>query len=311
MDARPIVTFLSDYGLQDEFVGVCHAVIVRRCPAARIVDVTHAIDRHDVRSGALALASALPYLPVGVHLGVVDPEVGAGGDHARRAVAVRCANDQQLLVGPDNGLLALAIEQLGGALEAVEIGRSPERLEPVSATFHGRDIFAPVAAALADGAPLAGLGEPLAIERLQTLQLPAAHVDEDGLHVHALHFDHFGNVTLDADHEQLAQAALRLGAEVAVEVVGSPSEVAVEVDGSPSKVSAEGDSSPSEVSAEVGAGGGERRCARYARTFADVAPGELLLYEDARRKAALAVNRGSARDALGLELDVELLVRPA
>ena len=278
MDSRPVVTFLSDYGLQDEFVGVCHGVIARRCPQARILDITHAIDRHDVRSGALTLASALPYLPTGVHLAVVDPEVGADGDHARRAVAVRCARDSQLLVGPDNGLLALAIEQLGGAVEAVEIGRSPERLEPVSATFHGRDIFAPVAAALADGEPLAGLGDPLPVESLQTLQLPTARLDEQGLHVHALHFDHFGNVTLDADHEQLAQAALRLGAAVSIELATR---------------------------------NGERHCARYARTFADVAPGELLLYEDARRMAALAVNRGSARDALGLARDDELLVRPA
>ncbi len=278
MDPRPVVTFLSDYGLQDEFVGVCHAVLARRCPAARIIDITHAIDRHDVRSGALTLASALPYLPTGVHLAVVDPEVGADGDHARRAVAVRCADDRQLLVGPDNGLLALAIEQLGGAVEAVEVGRSPERLEPVSATFHGRDIFAPVAAALADGAPIADLGEPLAVESLQALQLPTPRLGEQGLHVHALHFDHFGNVALDADHSQLAQAALRLGAEVSVEVVGE---------------------------------GRTKHDARYARTFADVAPGELLLYEDARRMAALAVNRGSARDALGLERDDELLVRPA
>ncbi len=293
MPPHPTITFLSDYGLQDEFVGVCHAVIARRCPTARILDITHAIDRHDVRSGALTLASALPYLPVGVHLAVVDPEVGGDGDHARRAVAVRCANDQQLLVGPDNGLLALAIDQLGGALEAVEIGRSPERLEPVSATFHGRDIFAPVAAALADGAPLAGLGEPLTVESLQTLQLPAARLDEQGLHVHALHFDHFGNVTLDADHEQLAQATLRLGTEISVEVVVS--------------------ATSAEASAGVaGTGpGGKRHCARYASTFADVAPGELLLYEDARRMAALAVNRGSARDTLGLERDAELLVRPA
>ncbi len=278
MDPRPVVTFLSDYGLQDEFVGVCHAVIARRCPAARIIDVTHAIERHDVRSGALTLVGALPYLPVGVHLAVVDPEVGAGGDHARRAVAVRCASNGQLLVGPDNGLLALAVEQLGGALEAIEIGRSPERLEPVSATFHGRDIFAPVAAALADGEPPAGLGEPLPVESLQGLQLPVPYRDERGLHVHALHFDHFGNVTLDADHEQLAQAALRLGAEVSVEVA--------RVDGG-------------------------KRLARYARTFADVAPGEMLLYEDARRMAALAVNRGSAREALRLERDDELLVRSA
>jgi hypothetical protein len=275
MTARPTVTFLSDYGVEDEFVGVCHGVIARRCPQARVIDVTHAIPRHDVRSGALTLASALPYMPLGVHLAVVDPEVGASGAHARRAVAVRPAATGQLLVGPDNGLLALALELLGGALEAVEIGRSPERLEPVSATFHGRDVFAPVAAALAAGEPLAGVGEPLDVDGLHRLDLPVARLGDDGLRVHALHFDHFGNVTLDADHEQLGQAGLRLGAEIV-----------------------------------VGVSGGSHR-GRYATTFADVAPGELLLYEDARGMAALAVNRGSAHRALRLGRDDELLVRPA
>jgi S-adenosylmethionine hydrolase len=272
---QPLVTFLSDYGLDDEFVGVCHGVIARRCPAARVIDITHAIPRHDIRAGALALAGALPYMPSGVHLAVVDPEVGAVGEHARRAVAVRAAAEERLLVGPDNGLLALALQRLGGALEAVEIGRSIERLEPVSATFHGRDIFAPVAAALAAGEPLAGIGEPLAVEGLQTLELPVAVVGERELRTHALHFDHFGNVTLDADHGQLGQAGLRLGAALIIEIAGRPHR------------------------------------ARYATTFADVSPEELLLYEDARGTVALAVNRGSARDALRIARDDELSVRPA
>jgi S-adenosyl-L-methionine hydrolase (adenosine-forming) len=188
---------------------------------------------------------------------------------------VRPAAAGQLLGGPDNGLLALAVERLGGALEAVEIGHSAERLEPVSATFHGRDIFAPVAAALAAGEPLAGLGEPLDVESLRALELPVAVVGERELRVHALHFDHFGNVTLDADHGQLGQAGLRLGAEIVLERAG------------------------------------RSRRGRYATTFADVARGELLLYEDARGMAALAVNRGSARDALEIARDDELLVRPA
>jgi hypothetical protein len=272
---RPLVTFLSDYGLEDEFVGVCHGVIARRCPAARVIDVSHAIPRHDIRAGALTLAGAIPYMPSAVHLAVVDPEVGAVGAHARRAIAVRPATAGQLLVGPDNGLLALALERLGGALEAVEIGHSAERLEPVSATFHGRDVFAPVAAALAAGAPLAGVGEPLAVEGLRALELPVAVVGDRELRVHALLFDRFGNVTLDADHAQLGQAGLRLGAELVVEIAGRPHR------------------------------------GRYAKTFADVAAGELLLYEDARGMAALAVNRGSASHALGIGRDDELLVRPA
>ncbi len=152
----PVITFLSDYGQLDEFVGVCHGVMARRCPNARVIDLTHAIPRHDVRSGAIVLRSALPFLPVGVHLAIVDPGVSAVGRHARRCVAMRTVEEDHLLVGPDNGLLMPAAERLGGVAEAVDIGESPERLEPVSRTFHGRDIFAPVAAALAAGESLIG-----------------------------------------------------------------------------------------------------------------------------------------------------------
>src|SRR3954453_4399173 len=141
----PLVTFLSDYGLDDEFVGVVHAVIARVAPDVRVIDVTHGIARHDVRAGALVLRDALPYMPPGVHLAVVDPEVGG----RRRAVALACAEEERILVGPDNGLLTLAAERFGGVIEAIDIGHSPPRLEPVSATFHGRDLFAPVAARLA------------------------------------------------------------------------------------------------------------------------------------------------------------------
>ena len=155
--AVPVITFLSDYGQCDEFVGVCHAVIARRCPRARIIDLVHGVPRHDIRAGALALRAALPYAPPGVHLAVGDP--GVGGE--RRAVALRVAQDERILVGPDNGLLTVAAEALGGVVEAVDIGDSPECLRPISATFHGRDVFAPVAAALADGVALAALGEPI------------------------------------------------------------------------------------------------------------------------------------------------------
>src|SRR5918993_4038990 len=154
--ARPI-TFLSDYGLSDEFVGVVHAVIARIAPEAPVIDLTHGIPRQDVETGARVLARSLPYAPAGVHLAVVDPEVGA----RRRAVALRTAEEDRLLVGPDNGLLMAAAERFGGIAEVVEISASPWRLEPVSATFHGRDLFAPVAARLAAGGRLADAGAPL------------------------------------------------------------------------------------------------------------------------------------------------------
>jgi S-adenosyl-L-methionine hydrolase (adenosine-forming) len=262
-----VVTFLSDYGVDDDFVGVCHGVIARIAPDARVIDVSHGIPRHDVRSGALVLRRALPYFPAGVHLAVVDPEVGAD----RRAVAARTAEDDRLLVGPDNGLLALAATRFGGVVEAVDIGRSDHRLEPSSATFHGRDIFAPVAAHLATGAPLAEVGEPIDPDELKPLHMPLARQDDEVLVAHALAFDRFGNVMLDVEHEELAGAGLRLGHPVVVNDVD----------------------------------------AVFVTTFADVPPGRLLLYEDAYRTLSLAVNRGSAADRLGLVLDAEVRIVPA
>jgi S-adenosylmethionine hydrolase len=267
--ADPVLTFLSDYGTADEFVGVCHGVIARLCPRVRIIDITHGIARHDVRLGALALRAALPFMPAGVHLAVVDPEVGA----ERRAVAIRVAEEDRLLVGPDNGLLSLAAERLGGVVEAVDVSRSPHRLEPVSATFHGRDIFAPVAAKLACGVPLAAAGDPLAVEELVALELPGPREEGDTLVVHALQSDRFGNLALNVGHEALVEHGMKLGDGVELEV------------------------------------GGRRLRARYARTFADVPAGELLLYEDAHQTLALAVNRGSATERLGVRPDGELRIR--
>lgn len=261
------ISFLSDYGHRDDFVGVCHGVIARIAPQARVIDVTHGIARHDVRSGALILRRALPFLPAGVHLGVVDPQVG--GD--RRAVALRTAEEDRILVGPDNGLLALAARRFGGAVEAVDIGRSPLRLEPVSATFHGRDLFAPVAAHLAAGTELATAGDPIDPDELSDMEMPLAHADGEELVAHAIAFDRFGNVTLDVEHEELASFGLRLGLQMTV----------------------------------------NGRDAVYATTFADVAPGEMLVYEDAYRTLALAVNRGSAQQDLGLVLDGDVHLRPA
>ena len=265
-----VITFLTDYGLEDDFVGVCHAVMARIAPEVRVVDLTHGIARHDVRGAALVLRRALPYAPPGVHVAVVDPEVGG----ARRAVALRCAGEERLLVGPDNGVLMPAAAAFGGVVEAVEVTRSPHRLEPVAATFHGRDLFAPVAAALAAGAPLAEAGDPLEPDELVGLALPEARVDDGVVVAHALAVDRFGNVSLDAAHAQLAGTGLKLGRRVRL-----------------------GD-------------GPDAPAALYARTFADAAPGELLLYEDAYRTLALAVNRGSAADRLGLAPGAELRLGP-
>ena len=261
-----VVTFLSDYGLDDDFVGVCHGVIAQVAPRARVIDLTHGLERHDVRAGALVLRRALEYMPAGVHVAVVDPGVGS----PRRAVALRCGADDRLLVGPDNGLLWLAAQRFGGVAEARDIGRSPLCLEPVSASFHGRDVFAPVAAHLASGTPLAQAGDPLDPAALVALELPRPRRTGDGIVAHVLHADGYGNVVLDVSADDLAAAGLRLGDAITV----------------------------------------HRRAARYATTFADVGPGELLLYADGYRCVSLAVNRGSALAALGLARDDEILIAP-
>ncbi len=269
---EPVITFLSDYGLGNEFVGVCHAVVARRCPQARIIDLTHSIPRHDVHTGAIVLRATLPYLPDAIILAVVDPGVGTTGARGRRAVALRTVEEERLLVGPDNGLLMPVCERLGGVAEAYDIGASDERLEPVSPTFHGRDIFAPVAAALAAGAPVSSIGEPLPPDSLRRLNIPVAVMTDAGLELHVLHCDTFGNLILDGQTEQVAELGLALGDEVAV------------------------------------VAGARTHRATFARTFADVHPGGVLLYKDGLGMLALAVNRGSAAETLGVGRHDEIMI---
>jgi S-adenosylmethionine hydrolase len=255
-----ILTLLTDYGQADEFVGVCHAVARGILPPdVPVVDITHGIGRHDVRHGALSLRNALPYMPVGVHVAVVDPQVGT----ERRALAVRCG-DGRVLVGPDNGLLSLAWERAGGAVEAIDVTRSQHRLEPVSATFHGRDVFVPVAAQLAAGA----------IAELEVLELPSPRLEDGAAVAHALLVDGYGNVSLDLGHEHLMALGLTLG-----------------------------------IRAEVSSGTRSAE-ATVVQTFADVPPGEMLVYEDAWGAIALAVNRGDAAAALALDRDSEVRIAP-
>jgi S-adenosyl-L-methionine hydrolase (adenosine-forming) len=264
-----IVTLLTDYGRDDDFVGVCHGVIRSIHPDAQIVDITHGIRRYAVRQGAIVLRNTLPYMPVGVHVAVVDPQVGT----ERRAVALR-TGDGRILIGPDNGLLSLAWKRCQGIELAVDVSRSPHRLEPVSATFHGRDIFAPVAAHVARGAELREAGEPLDPDELEVVELPEPRIDEGQIVAHALDVDRFGNVGLDVDHDATAGTGITLGATVEIET------------------------------------GGERYLATYAQTFADVRPGELIVYEDAYRTLGVAINRGDAAGTLGVKPDAEVRLRP-
>jgi len=167
------ITFLSDFGLQDDFVGTCHGVIKSIAPEVQIIDVTHGISPQHVLQVALVLANTTPYMPSGVHLAVVDPGVGS----SRRPLAMR-SGDGRLFVGPDNGLLLPAAERLGGIAAVHELANADYALDIVSRTFHGRDLFAPAAAHLASGVELELLGPPVAVDALARLDLPEPEIGE-------------------------------------------------------------------------------------------------------------------------------------
>jgi S-adenosyl-L-methionine hydrolase (adenosine-forming) len=207
------VTFLSDFGLQDDFVGTCHGVIKTIAPEVQIIDVTHGIAPQHVLQGALVLANTTPYMPVGVHLAVVDPGVGS----ARRPLALR-SGDGRLFVGPDNGLLVPAAERLGGIAAAHELANAEYALDSVSRTFHGRDLFAPAAAHLAAGVALDQIGPPIAADALARLDLPEPDVGENRIRATVLYIDRFGNVQLNLTREHLQQAEVVPGTTIEVEL---------------------------------------------------------------------------------------------
>ena len=201
------VTFLTDFGLQDEFVGTCHGVIKSIAPDVEIIDITHGIDPQRVLQGALVLANTVQYMPVGVHLAVVDPGVGS----RRRPLALESGNGR-LFVGPDNGLLVPAAEKQDGIVRAVMLENRAYALESVSRTFHGRDLFAPAAAHLALGVPLEELGPPVAPEDLVRIALPEPRI-EDGSRIHAVvvDTDRFGNIQLNLNRAQVIGSRHRAG----------------------------------------------------------------------------------------------------
>lgn len=193
------VSFLSDFGLEDEFVGIVHSVIASIAPEVRVIDITHGIAAHDVRAGGLALARAVQYLNPGVALAVVDPGVGTD----RRAVAVEVGEGASVLVGPDNGLLAPAAAMVGGAGRAVELTSPAHRLSAVGATFDGRDVFAPAAAHLCRGVPLADLGPEIDPVSLVPGVLPVSRTGPDGVEAEVLWVDRYGNCQLNLGPDDL------------------------------------------------------------------------------------------------------------
>jgi S-adenosylmethionine hydrolase len=249
-----VITFLTDFGLTDDFVGTCHGVIKRIAPEVEVIDITHGIRPQNVLQGALVLRNTLRYMPSGVHLAVVDPGVGG----VRRPVIVRDA-EGRLFVGPDNGLLVLAAE-LAGIESVHEIANPAYALEPVSRTFHGRDLFSPAAAHLALGVEPAELGPPLAPDALVRLDLPQPEVSEGLIAATVLVVDRFGNMQLNLTRDDLDRIGVVPGTRFELEFSG------------------------------------DFYYATAARTFGDARPGEIVLYEDSYRNVAIAINRGSAAE---------------
>src|SRR3954469_18499365 len=252
-----VITFLTDFGLEDDFVGTCHGVIARIAPDVRVLDITHGIRPGRVLQGALMLANTLAYMPLGVHLAVVDPGVGG----IRRPLALR-DGEGRLYVGPDNGLLLPAAERFGGVAEVHELANSDYALQPVSRTFHGRDLFAPAAAHLAKGVELGELGPPVAVETLARLDIPQPAMGGGEAQAPVLYVDRYGNVQLNLDRADMEQVEISPGTRVELDCKG------------------------------------ERYYAVAARTFADARPGDILLYEDSYRNIAIAINGGDAAEML-------------
>jgi S-adenosyl-L-methionine hydrolase (adenosine-forming) len=264
------VTFLSDFGLQDDFVGTCHGVIKKVAPDVQIIDITHGISPQAVMQGALVLRNTLPYMPEGVHLAVVDPGVGG----PRRPLALRDRGGR-LYVGPDNGLLLPAADAMGGVDAAHVLTNPAYAVEPVSRTFHGRDLFAPAAAHLALGVALEELGPPLDPDALVRLDLPEPLLEGDRIGAVVLDVDRYGNMQLNLTRRELETVGIEPGTRIELEFQG------------------------------------ERYYATAARTFADARPGDIILYEDSYRNIAVAINRGNAAELLaareGQPLRVHLL----
>ena len=204
------LTFLTDYGLEDGFVAACHGVASRILPSIRLIDITHLVPPGDVRRGAAVLAQTIPYLPPAVHVAVVDPGVGT----ARRGVAIQAGDG--ILVGPDNGLLSWATAALGGAQRACQLTNGEWWLHPVSPTFHGRDIFTPVATRLAAGGNLAEAGTEIDVEELVALPAPTSRVRDGEAEGEVMSVDRFGNVQLSIAAADADSLGLGFGSPVVV-----------------------------------------------------------------------------------------------
>ncbi|HEV2783416.1 MAG TPA: SAM-dependent chlorinase/fluorinase [Actinophytocola sp.] len=264
------ISFTTDYGLDDGFVAACAGVIARIAPAVRVLHVTHTIPPQDIRRAAHVLAQTAPYLPPAVHLAVVDPGVGT----TRRPLVIVTPN--ALLVGPDNGLLVPAAEALGGIDTAHQLTDPAYRLPDVSATFHGRDIFAPAAAHLAAGIRPAQLGPAVDPATLVRLPDQGTLVHQGKLSTEVLTADRFGNLQLAARRSHLDAIGAAPGSSIRIEF-----------------------------------GDDHTAKATVTRTFADTPPGTMATFVDSAGHVAIAVNGGSAAATLGLAPGALVTLCPA
>lgn len=269
----PLISLLTDFGLRDPSAAILHGVIAGIAPEARVVDITHEVRKYRIRDGALLLWCALRWLPVGVHVAVVDPGVGT----ERRPLAIRVGRGD-VLIGPDNGLLLGPVDRLGGATAAVELANPAYRLSRVSTSFHGRDLFAPAAAHLAAGAVFEDLGPSVDLATLVPSPLPRARVSGGAVESVVIYVDTFGNVKLSAlmDDLDAGLGQLEPGRRV-----------------------------------RVGRADGSVLTLPFVETFGSVDAGAALLYRDSYDRACIAVNQGSAGSVLRLVEDEPLRLEAA
>lgn len=272
MAAFSFITLLTDYGLEDGFVAACHGVAARISPTTRVIDITHLVPPGDVRRGAAVLAQTIPYVPAGVHVAVIDPGVGT----SRRAVAVAVGvgTAVRIFVGPDNGVLSWAVHGFGGPVRAYELTNRELWLSPVSPTFHGRDLFVPVAARLAGGLELAEVGRPMDPSELFSLPLPVRRIRDGAAEGEVLTIDRFGNVQLSLTVLDLDRLGIQVGAPLLLTL------------------------------------GRRRLQVPYRETFGAVPPGELVAYVDSAGCVALAVNSGNAARRLTLPAGSHVRISP-
>lgn len=263
------VSFLSDFGRTDEFVGVVHGVIARIAPGSRIIDVGHDFPRGDVQSAAFALMRSVQYLPEGVALAVVDPGVGTD----RRAIAARTS--WGFFVGPDNGLLAPAVAMVGGADAIVSIEDPRFRLPSEGETFHGRDVFGPAAGVRASGeASLEDLGPAVDTGSVKPLLIPLPEPDgSGGMLGEVLWIDHFGNAQTNIAPVDLEALGVERGGDVLMGISGI------------------------------------ERPMPWVAAYGDVGPGGGLLHVDSYGQMAIAVRDGRADETYRLAVRTAVVFR--